>query len=613
MTKVGVTFRILVLAGAAAGGWWAAPFWQKQPSARSALRLLFRPAAASGDPQAGGILTFKGCTVSMADLRDTASLRAMLTRVREAAPSATPQEAEGFLIGLLEQFSALPPEDLRSLALDLAKDRDLLKLMDETSRAVSLRLLSQDLARHLFLAQAQVVRRDPDRMLLLAEALPPSKTRDDFLGTTLSILALDRPAEVLALLGAKDAPVKDPKIIVSALHLLASRSFEEALAVWNGFQDPWTRRVGREALNARINDEPDKVFAWIATQPEKERAQATAEALQSANPDTSLNWLKKNGGAEIGGPGYLVACSRLAKSDPSGALDWLLKLPDAGKSSETAWNLSWVMADIPLSELLSRIPGMSAERQSLLLGSALQGRGRPVEELVRASEGVGDSARLESLGAAWAQGHDGDIATTMREAESLPPGRMREAAIKKLSFRWGLSQPEEFGEWLRAAPREDQNAAMAGAVSRIWQDPKNAALARSRPPVEQLPFAAMIYRDDATAAAAVIERASNEGADGEALDKAAKALAQSWQDRDPATARAFALSLPDPRMADSVLLDLAARSARSEARAAAVASIQDPVTRQQAERAAALKTIGIDGRDIGNALLKQGIREVIKK
>ncbi|MES2706125.1 MAG: hypothetical protein V4726_05915 [Verrucomicrobiota bacterium] len=593
MIRAAVILKALPLAAAGAAGWFAAPFWQAQPSLRSAVRLLFR-AAAGGN--ADGALSLNGNTVSPADLRDAAALRAMLTRIRDAAATASPQDAEHFLAGLMEQLAVLPPADLRSLALALARDRDLLLLMDETTKAVGLRLLSKDLEMRLFLTLAKVVRRDPDRMLLLAEALPPSRTRDEFLSRTLALLGMDRPAELMALMNGPDAPLKGRARLLAvkpALSTLAARSFPDAVAAWENLQDPEVKWDAVSALSDRINDEPDRVFDWLDRLPERERNRLTSEALRHATPEVARRWLEAHPVPEAGDMGFLQACGRLAKTDPAGAVAWLAKIPAGADSRPWRIMVPDALRDMPVSGLLAVIPGMPPENQELFLPGMFSGKNRTAEELSQAAAAVSDPSLQEKLGTAWAGGRWEDTAAAMAQATALPPGPLRDSALTELGRMWSYSSPDEWLAWLRTAPPEDQTAAMAKAEPQIWADPKNAAFLTVRPAAEQLPWLAGIYHDNAQAAAAVIERASAQGAGNEALDSAAKSLAQSWQDRDPATARAFALSLPDPAMADSVLLSLAANSATAEARAAAIEAIQDPVNRQQAGRGAALKSLGI--------------------
>ncbi|MES2706123.1 MAG: hypothetical protein V4726_05905 [Verrucomicrobiota bacterium] len=596
MTKTGLILRSVMAAGAVTAGWFTAPFWQAQPSVRSAVRLLFRPAAEGGGAAAGGVLTLNGITVSLAEADGPGPLRAMLERIREAAFDATPQDAEKFLIALMDQLSSLPPENLRSLALALARDRDLLNLLDQTTRAVSTRLLSKDLEMHLSLELAKVIQRDPDRMLLLAEALPPSRTRDEFLGRMLTILAVDRPEEVLALLNGPDMPLKGGArsgVLMSALQTLAARSFTGAAETWKKLEDSEKWETASVLLD-RVNEEPDPVFAWLEGLPEPQRKHGAFSAMFSATPDVVRRWLTAHPSPAAGDDGaFLMACGQLAKADPAAAMTWLAKLPALEDSRELAGRISLSMSTVPVASLLTAIPGMPPENQARLLTGALGGSRRTVGELAQLAATVSDPAVQERMAKVWSQQVWDKWAVETKEVESLPPGALRGSALTALGEKWSRLDPQGWLAWLRTAPAADQTAAMAKADPKVWAEPENAAFLTTRPAAEQLPWLAGIYHHDARAAAAVIERASAQGAGGDALDAAAKSLAQSWQNRDPATARAFALSLPDPLMADSVLLSLAADSATAEARAAATAAIQDPVNRRKAERAAALRDAGI--------------------
>lgn len=596
MSGSGLIFRILVAAGAVTAGWFTAPLWQAQPSVRSALRLLFREAAGGGNTTGNGVLTLNGLTFSLKDIGEPATLRTMLDRLRRTAGEVSPLEAERFLMSLMDQVSSLPPSALRSLALALARDRDLVNLLDETTRVLSSRLTSKDLELHVSMELARVVGRDPDRMLLLAEALPPSMTKDEFLSRTLAILALEKPEAVLALLGAPDCSLdvlEQAGVANSALQTLAARSFTEAAQALETITNPQLKSKAMTALIERINDQPEKVLAWVDSLPPEERKDATGYAMSLATPEVALSWLTSHPSPAGGDPAFLEACGRLAKADPAAAVAWLKKIPAMEASRSLSNMLPGAMRDFPISGLLTALPEIAPENQALLLPGAFEYRKRSVEDLAAAGSAVSDPALQAKLGEKWAANRSDDPAKAAAEASSLPAGPLREATMTALSEKWSKSNPKTWLDWLRGASTPDQTAALAKADPKVWADPKNAAFLTVRPAAEQLPWLAGIYHDDAHAAAAVIERASGQGASTAALDSAAKSLAESWQDRDPATARAFALSLPDAAMADSVLMNLAGNSASMEARAAATAAIQDPVSRRTAERAAALRTAGI--------------------
>lgn len=597
MTKLGITIRLLAAAGAVAGGWFTAPYWQAQPSLRSAVRLLFRPAAGIGGGTLSRSLTLNGFTFSLTDLDNPGSFRALLGQIQEAAWDAPPHDAEKFLISLMDQLAGLSPGELRSLALSLARDRNLLAQLDQTTRALSTRLLSRDLELHLATSLAAVIQRDPDRMLLLAEALPPSRTRDEFLGRTLGILAVERPEAVLALLDAPDSPLKDRELGIagaSAIQTLAARSVTELAEAMKGMTDSRLKGMASHALIDRVNDQPDEVFVWLDGLPDETRGGTAAAALSYADPETASRWLAAHPSPAGNEAAFVAACGRLAKSDPAAAAKRLKDLPTLEASRVlTFWSIPSAMAAFPIKELLTITPGLTPENQALLLPGAFSETKRSVGELTEMAALITNPDLKQKLAAGWSESRKGDPAEGVKEAESLPPGPLRDTAMGTLSSLWSRHSPETWLEWMRGASSADQTAAMAKVNPTIWSDPKNAAFLTIRPASEQLPWLASIYHDNAQAAAAVIEQASTQGANAASLDAAAKSLAESWQDRDPATARAFAQSLPDPAMADSVLAGMAASSSTSEARAAATAAIQNPIVRQQAERAAALRDAGI--------------------
>lgn len=600
MTRLGITLRLLTVAAAGAGGWFTAPFWQAQPSIRSAVRLLFRPAAEGDGAAQVRPLTLNGFTLSIADAGDPASLRALLERLTEAAADASPQEAEQFLSALIDQLSSLPPSDLRALALALARDRGLLDQLDKTTRALSLRLLSKDLELHLSTSLAAVIQRDPDRMLLLAEALPPSRTRDELRGRTLTILAMDRPEAVLALLTSPDAPLSGNELInagCSAIESLAARSFADAAKAVDDMEDSSLKFAASHSLMRRINAEPEKVFAWLDALSGSQSRQMQSGALSFANPETARLWLTTHASASAstGNADALVqACGALASSDPAAAAEWFRKLPswETGTTVDGRM-LSYPMGRFSAADIQTMLPGLSPETQASLLKAAFLGKDRTALELAELAAIPKDAEVQKTLATQWARSCWGNPADGIKQAETLPEGPLRDAALTSLSDKWSYSDPAAWLSWMRTASPADQTAAMATVDPKIWSDPKNAAFLTSRPASEQLPWLASIYHENAQSAAAVIERASNQGASSASLDAAAKSLAESWQDRDPATARAFAQSLPDAAMADSVLSSMAASSSTTEARAAAVAAIQNPITRQLAERAAALQNASI--------------------